>query len=637
MTGPARLALAVRLRWLFIVAGLIVLPLFLQNAFLQHVLVITLIYLVLILGLNIVIGLSGQIALCQAALYGVGAYASAILVKQTSLPFWLSLPFAVGVCAGLGFLLSSCVVKMRSHYLALATIGFGEILINVFRSAGSLTGGANGLAGIPAPRLGRWVIDSPLSYYYLALSVAVLGYVGMISIRRSQLGVALRAVRDNEIAASSLGVNSVRLKVLAFTLCAAYAGTAGALYAHFDGFVGPESFSTSQSILLFCVLVVGGLGRPLGSLIGAVLFVVGQEFFRAFSQYQLVLFGSTVIIVMAFAPQGLAGLFRSLVLRTGGGNIDEALVESVTTWNPNRAKAPNSFAKSATPSSLELPPISDGPISSKDAIVIDDLVVRYGGVTALDHVSFSVKSGEIFCLIGPNGAGKTTLLNTIGGQQRPAKGRLMMNPKFQTGVRPAKSVRLVGRRSHEVARLGLSRTFQTSQLFPELSSIENVMVGQYLHREMRTSLLRVFFLPWLAKRQDTVAREEAENWLRFTGLYKYRFNLTKYLPYGLRRVLEIARCMATKPEVLLLDEPSAGMSASERTALVNLLRTISNLGVTLIIVAHDLELVRILAHHVVVLDYGKVIFDGHPKDLRENAQVVDAYLGRKRTELEPVF
>jgi branched-chain amino acid transport system permease protein len=637
MTGAARLALAMRLRWLFIVAGLIVLPWFLQNAFLQHVLVITLIYLVLILGLNIVIGFTGQIALCQAALYGVGAYASAILVKQTSLPFWLSLPFAVFVCAGLGFLLSSCVVKMRSHYLALATIGFGEILINVFRSAGSLTGGANGLAGIPAPRIGGWVIDSPLSYYYLALSVAVLGYVGMISIRRSQLGVALRAVRDNEIAASSLGVNSVRLKVLAFTLCAAYAGAAGALYAHFDGFIGPESFSTSQSILLFCVLVVGGLGRPLGSLIGAVLFVVGQEFFRAFSQYQLVLFGSTVIIVMAFAPQGLAGLFRSLVLRTTGGNIDEALVEGVTTWNPNGAKAPYSFTKSATPFSLELPPISDGPISAKDAVVIDDLVVRYGGVTALDHVSFSVKSGEIFCLIGPNGAGKTTLLNTIGGQQKPAKGRLMLSPKFETGVRSSKSVRLVGRRSYEVARLGLSRTFQTSQLFPELSSVDNVMVGQYLHREMRTSLLGIFFLPWLAKRQDTVAREEAQNWLRFTGLYKYRHNLAKHLPYGLRRVLEIARCMATKPAVLLLDEPSAGMSASERTALVDLLRAISNLGVTLIIVAHDLELVRTLAQHVVVLDYGKVIFDGHPKDLRENAKVVDAYLGRKRIELEPVF
>lgn len=631
MNYSRQVSLRARLQLIALLAGFIVLPLLLNDRFFQHVLTTAFIYVVLILGLNTVIGLTGQVSLSQAALYGVGAYTSAILAKQISLPFPLSFALAVCVSASLGFFLSACVVKMRSHYLALATIGFGEILINVFRSAEKLTGGANGLSAIPAPRLGPWIIDTPLRYCYLALAVAIVCYAGMFLITHSQLGNAFLAVRDNEFAASSLGLNTVRLKVLAFTLGAGYAGAAGALYAHLDGFIGPESFSTSQSILLFCVLVVGGLGHPLGSLIGALLFVIGQEFFRAFSHYQLLLFGSTVIIVMVFAPQGIAGLLRSML---GKGSDAAKNPLQGTTWNPNGFKAvpsgPTEILSSDTPA-LAYKNHRESPV-----LVIKDLVVRYGGLTAVNDVSLNVISGEILCLIGPNGAGKTTLLNVIGGQQQPAQGLVTLNFSG-TSATSEKEFSVIGLQPHNLARVGLARTFQTSQLFSELSTVENVLVGQYLHRKTRTSLLTILFLPWIAVKKETEAREEAEKWLRFTGLYDYRYQLAKHLPYGLRRALEIARCLATNPSVLLLDEPSAGMSPSERKSLATLLRSISNLGTTLIIVAHDLDLVRSLGDHVVVLDHGKVIFDGSPQDLRDSDKVIDAYLGKRRTELQVVF
>jgi ABC-type branched-subunit amino acid transport system permease subunit/ABC-type branched-subunit amino acid transport system ATPase component len=633
MTVLFQRLLSMKLRWLIVTTTLLVLPWTLQNAFLQHVLVVTLIFYILLLGLNIVIGLTGQVALCHAALYGVGAYTSAILAKEAFLSFWLSLPLAVAVSACLGFFLSTCVVKMRAHYLALATIGFGEVLINVFRSADKLTGGANGLSGIPSPIVGRWVIDSPLSYYYVVLLIVALCYLGMITIMRSQLGIALRAVRDNEIAASSLGINTVRLKVLAFTLSAAYAGAAGALYAHFDGFIGPESFSTSQSILLFCVLVVGGSGRPLGPLVGAVLFVIGQEFFRSFSQYQLMLFGSTVILVMSFAPEGIVGLVRPLLAKVFGISKKTSAAESET-WDPSGME--DAISDVTNSRSLKATGPSKKERWRTNAIMIEDLVVRYGGVTSLDRVSFNIRGGEIFCLIGPNGAGKTTLLNVIGGQQRPAEGRVMLSPNLEAGVFSAPNVSVVGHRPDQLARLGLARTFQTSQLFSELSVLENVLAGEYQDRATRPSFSSILFAPWLAIKKDAVARTAAESQLRLTHLTRFRHQPSKQLPYGLRRVLEIARCLATNPRVLLLDEPSAGMNPTERKALAGLLRHINDLGVTLMIVAHDLELVRDLANHVVVLDHGKVIFDGSPAHLRQSTDVVHAYLGKRKMEAQMI-
>ncbi len=615
---------------LITVATLAFLPLLIRDPYLQHVLVNSLIFLLVLLGLNIITGLSGQVSLCQAALYGVGAYTSAILAKQFHVPFWLSLPTAAFAAGLLGLGLSALTVKMRSHYLALATIGFGEILVNVFRSADRWTGGANGLSAIPPPTIYGWAISGPFSYYYLALLLAALGYGAMTLIGRSQLGNSFLAVRENEVAAASLGLDSVRLKISAFALGSAYAGAAGALYAHFDGFIGPESFSTGHSILLFCVLVVGGLGRPLGAVLAVGLFVLGQEFFRAFSQYQLLLFGATVVGIMILAPQGSAGLLSALWKKVRP-NRDESRSGEAPEWHLNVSKG----SEVATVNQPHSPRTEETPVKSGSQdfaslvqqVVIEKISLRFGGVTALNNVSFDIRTGEILCLIGPNGAGKTTLINVLGGQLSPESGSVLIRKRPSKNSVLEESLQLVGCRPHKIARLGLSRTFQTSQLFSELSVFDNVLTGRYIDPVTQPSVLVTLLQPWRALKKDAAARRAAGSTLRSTGLFEDSHRLAKHLPYGLRRILEISRALAMEPQILLLDEPSAGMNQSERKKLGWLLHEVRRSGVTLLIVAHDLELVRNLADRVVVLDHGEVIYCGPPEELRQNQQVVSAYLG----------
>lgn len=615
------------------VVPLALLPVLLNDVYLQHVLINSLIFLVVLLGLNIITGLTGQVSLCQAAFYGVGAYTSAILAKQFHIPFWLSFPAAACAAGLLGVGLGALTVKLRTHYLALATIGFGEILVNVFRSADNWTGGVNGLSAIPPPSIHKWVISGPFSYYYFALLVAALGYGAMSLIVRSQLGNSFLAVRENEVAASSLGLDSARLKISAFALGSAFAGVAGALYAHFDGFIGPESFSTEHSILLFCVLVVGGLGRPLGAVLAVGLFVFGQEFFRAFSQYQLLLFGATVVGIMILAPHGCAGLITALWKKVRP-NVDECGRGEAAEWHLDLSKA-SEVADEVH--HLHSPRTEGTPVESRshdvassiEEVVIEKISVRFGGVTALNDVSFDIRTGEILCLIGPNGAGKTSLINVLGGQLSPESGSVFMRKRASKNSESEESLQLVGRSPHKIARLGLSRTFQTSQLFSELSVFDNVLAGRYIDPVTQPSVLVTLLQPWRALKKDAAARRAAESRLRSTGLLENSHRLAKHLPYGLRRILEITRALAMEPQILLLDEPSAGMNQSERKKLAWLLHEIRRSGVTLLIVAHDLELVRNLADRVVVLDHGEVIYCGPPEELRQNQHVVSAYLGNR--------
>jgi ABC-type branched-subunit amino acid transport system permease subunit/ABC-type branched-subunit amino acid transport system ATPase component len=658
-------------KWLIVlglVAIVLLLPRLLHDPFIVRIIIMTLIALVVLLGLNIIVGLTGQVSLCQAAFYGAGAYCSAILTMRAGIPFWISLPLA-GVLTGLlAFVLSRFTVTMRSHYLALATIGLSEILVNVFRSADKWTGGANGLSSIPPPRIGAWSIDTYNAYYYIAVFVAGLAYLSIRRIARSRTGTCLYAVRDNELAAASLGIDTARLKISGFTLGAIYAGVSGALYAHFDGFIGPELFSTGQSILLFCALVVGGLGRGFGSLLAAVLLVIIQEYFRSFVQYQVLLFGATVILIMVFAPQGAAGILS----RLGAYK----LFKTSKLGAPNGAKAvwtlePQSeiaFVTTETPESghptddsrslVQARPIADallfgedrasdvtaqpqlrrrGPnnspqdASSDDVFSIEDIHVHFNGVIVLKNVSFSLESEKVLCcLIGPNGAGKTTLLDVLGGQLRPERGRAFLthhkNRTSKLGLRAT----LIGKPSHGIARLGVSRTFQTSQLFSELTVLENVTAAACADPSFMPSLSETLFRPFKSAAKDRAATEAAEGWLRFTGLWSYRNEPAMHLPYGLRRVLEIARCLATGPTVMLLDEPSAGMNHSERETLERLLLAIKRLGITILLVTHDLDLVRDLADRVVVLDQGEVIFQGRAGQLRSDARVVTAYLGKRK-------
>ncbi|MCI0603406.1 branched-chain amino acid ABC transporter ATP-binding protein/permease [bacterium] len=571
---------------------------FLPNPFVLRVIVLTAISAIALFGLNFVTGLTGQVSLCQAALCGAGAYFSGILGVRFGFPFWFSLPLACLLTGLLGFVLSVCTVKMRAYYLSLATIGFGEILANFYRTAESWTGGANGLSGIPAPVLGSWTFDNPKNYLLIAFTLMYLGFIAISRIVRSHVGITLVALRDNEIAAASIGVNTVRLKIFAFVIGAMYAGASGALYAHFDGFIGPESFSTVQSILYLCVSVVGGLGRPVGSIIGALILVIGQEYFRSYSQYQVLLFGILVIVIMIFAPRGIAGIFRGRRSRAD---------EKETPVRPSKW--------SIADHSLISAPLRDTVLEARD------LRMHFGGITALDDISFDVFRGEILCIIGPNGAGKTTLLNVIGGEIRPDSGTVLSRG------RAGEIIRLVNLPIHSIARHGMTRTFQTSQLFPDLTVVENIIVGFNARSASGPSIIDAFFRPWESSRRERSYMRFAMRLARSMGLWKHRNTPANQLPFGLRRILEIARSLSSEPFILLLDEPSAGMNEIERKHLSEVLKTANASGLTIMLVAHDLKLVQDLADRVIVLNQGKMIFSGPSDEFRNDAKVVAAYLG----------
>ena len=342
---------------------LLLFPVINREPFVLRIATLTSISVVILLGLSIVTGLTGQVSLCQAAFYGIGAYASGIMALRLHFPFWLSLPVSACITGGMGFLLGACTLKMRAHYLVLATIGFGEIIINVFRSADRWTGGASGLGNIPAPTLGPVTLDTPVSYYYLTLIAAAVAYMGTVRLRDSHMGTVLRSIRENEMAASSLGINTVRLKIAAFAISAAFAGTAGTLYAHLDGFIGPESFTTATSILFFCALVVGGFGDPWGAVLASIVLVAGQEYFRMFIQYQMVLFGGCVVVMMIVAPHGIAGLATAFRTRLQKG----MLPRGIDTETPDTNEQIN-----YKPSGL----VHEQP--SQDILVLDDILHRYG-------------------------------------------------------------------------------------------------------------------------------------------------------------------------------------------------------------------------------------------------------------------
>lgn len=304
-----------RILRLLLLLALCLIPVIIRDTFFLHMILLALIFVILLMGLNLVTGLTGQVSLCQAAFYGIGAYTSAILTLHYHFPFWVALPLAGLVAMVFGAAIGVPTVKMHSHYLALATIGFGEIMVNVFRSGGNLTGGANGLNSIPVPSFFSFTFSSPSSYYYLVLTCLIVVYVATHRLVSSQVGKAFISIGENEIAAECMGIDVVKYKILAFTLSAGYAGLAGSLYAHFDSFIGPESFGTHFSILYFCVIVIGGFGNLLGTVLGAFIITIGQEYLRSFAQYQMVFFGAAVILLMIVAPRGIAGILTQLKFR----------------------------------------------------------------------------------------------------------------------------------------------------------------------------------------------------------------------------------------------------------------------------------------------------------------------------------
>lgn len=496
-------------------------------------------------GLNVLLGLAGEISLGQGGFLALGAYGVAVLTTQAGWPFLLAWPVASAITMGAGALLAVPALRVSGPYLAMVTIAFGFIVENAATEWRGVTGGASGLAGIP----GFFGVHGTAA---LACVCCALGLAGFAWLRQSPLGLAMLMQSTAPAAARSIGIRGVPVRAAAFVIAAGAAGIAGGLQAGLTGFIAPSSFPFSQSILFLLIVMVGGTGSVVGPLVGAVLVGLLPEVLSGLAEYRQLVFGTGLLLVLWLAPQGLAALLPVRQGRTPGGRGDA-----------------RGFLRRSAPGGLR----------------VEGLGVAFGGVRAVDGVAFAAPGGAVTGIIGPNGAGKTTLLNAITGFVRPNRGQVKADGP-------------------------LARTFQTAQMPGAMTVLDCV----------RTGLLRG---GWRGTADPALAAALLE-FVGFTGPVLTRCDK---LPHPARRLVEIARALATRPAVLLLDEPAAGLDAADTARLAPVLRAMAEAGIAVVLVEHDMDLVMGVCDRLLVLDSGRRIAEGVPSDIRQDPAVRAAYLG----------
>jgi len=591
--------------------------------------VYALIYGLAAIGLSLLMGLAGQVSLGHAAFFAVGAYSQAILVTKAG---WPLLPAAlVSVLAAMvvALLVGLPLLRLRGHFLALATLGLGIIVAVVVREL-EVTGGTSGLYGIPKPEMGGRLYDSPQEYFWLLTPVVVLGLLLADNLVRSRTGRALGAVNDSEVAAECLGVDTFALRLRVFVLAAGYAGLAGVFYAHWLAVVSPEASGFELSVEMLLMVVLGGLGSVWGALIGAVAVQLLDEGSQdlitrvlpgASGEVQLIAFGVVLVLLIILAPGGIVQIWRRITDRW--------------TPRPTPATAPPDPPDDAPPDDAgpavrpadggaglaTLLAGADVPTRGTTVLEVGGLTKRYGGVTALDGLDLSVRAGEILALIGPNGAGKTTAFNIISGVLAPTAGTVTLRGTHVQGKRP-----------HAVAALGATRTFQNLQVFASATVLGNVKVARHLRS--RAGVLRG--MTGLASSEERDIDAAARAALAALGLEGDADRTVSDLPFGRQRQVEVARALALAPALLLLDEPMAGLSGPERTALAGLLRQAGAAGIAVLLVEHDVDAVMALADRVAVLEDGRLIALAEPEVVRADPAVIAAYLGTDAADEELV-
>ncbi|MFG3295237.1 ATP-binding cassette domain-containing protein [Streptomyces sp. NPDC048179] len=558
-----------------------------------HVIDIALIYALLALGMGLAMGVSGQINLAQVAFFGVGAYAVAILTTHNGYGFWAASVLAVLATVAAGLLVGIPALRMQSHYLGIVTLGLALGFINWITNA-DISGGADGISGVPVPRIPGVDLSSEYLYYYLEAVVFALGLVFGLFVVHTSLGRRLRAMRDDALAAGAMGAEIPLLRMTAFLLASLYGGVAGVLYAGLIRYVAPETFSTANMFILLAMVIIGGRRSLVGCVVGAIGLTLVREWLSDFSTYAQLGYGVVVVLMVVFAPTGLAGV-------------------------PARLRALYERRRGRTSARAELRPfvpydVTPQPPSSEPLLTVDTVVKDFRGLRALDEVSLTVDAGEIRGIVGPNGSGKTTLFNVISGFYRPTSGQVAFAGARTTTARP-----------YTLSLAGMARTFQNLRLFGQMTVRENVLVA--LDRTRTHALWQyAVWQPGVVRRERRL-RERARDILGRYGLADFADADPASLPYGIQRRIEIARAMAAQPRLLLLDEPAAGLNGEEVQQLIRIVRSIRDSGTTVLLIEHHMGLVMSLCEKVTVLSSGKVIAEGTPSEVVASPEVIEAYLG----------
>ncbi len=549
------------------------------------------IYGIAAIGLSVLLGNVAQISVGQAGFFAIGAYALAYLTTAQNWPWAAAAAAAVALAAAFGLLLGSIALRFRGHYLAMATLTFGLIVAGVFHES-PLFGGASGLTNVPFPQFGPLTISGNAAFWFAWTGLGLCAF-STANLLRHRTGRAFEAIRNDELAAEVLGVPTRAYKILAFAYAGALAGFAGTIYVGYLGLVVPDAVGVNLSIDLLLMAVLGGTGGVSGAIVGALLIGITNIYGHDWENWRPVIYGIVVIVVVIFFPRGLVGLFS----------------------NPRKAAR----AKRAEPAGDPVPAQAAGSATVRAPALVPWLSVervtkRFGGLVAVDGVSFALENGTLTSLIGPNGAGKTTLFNAICGVGTVNEGRITIAGRTMTNRRP-----------HAVAALGVGRTFQNARLFGEMTVLENVVVGAF-RRETSSFAAEALGLP-AASASSRSAFERARRALGVLGLERLAGVRAQDLAFGDRRRVELARALAAEPGLLLLDEPAAGLNASERERLKADLLALRSQGVTLLLIEHDMRLVMEISDRVMVLKFGKLIADGSAAAVRGDAEVVSAYLG----------